>query len=114
MAPEWTLIVDRSLSKNPSKENSDLAQNTESLKKLDIFALGVILADLACNPMTFMEQMKIDDNIRKQKLPSGYKLESTAEAELLLKLVSLKPDERPNIEEIKSEWLPRWEADLGL
>ena len=106
MAPEWTLYADKSMARH------DSGKTMESLKKLDIYALGIIMADLVCNPHTGMEQMKIDENIKKYKLPTGYKLEGTVEGELLMLLVAENPDTRPTIEQIKSEWLPRWKADL--
>ena len=73
MAPEWTLYADKSMVRTES------GKTMESLKKLDIYALGIIMADLVCNPHTGMEQMKIDENIKKYKLPTGYKLEGTVE-----------------------------------
>jgi hypothetical protein len=49
MAPEWTQFIET---------------NFESLKRLDIYALGIILADLVCNPATAMETMRIDDSLK--------------------------------------------------
>jgi len=87
MAPEWSFLVDRSLVKSLSTEG---VRTFERLLKLDIYALGIILSDLICNPVTQMETMKIDECLRspQPKLPRGYKLEMLIEAELMLKLVS--------------------------
>jgi hypothetical protein len=87
MAPEWSLPVDRPLVINVSTESGE---TFERLLKLDIYALGIILSDLICNPVTQMETMKIDECLRspQPKLPKGYKLEMLIEAELLLLLVS--------------------------
>jgi serine/threonine protein kinase len=52
MAPEWTQIVDRSLKRQASDLSVKTNESLESLKKLDIYALGIILADLVCNPVT--------------------------------------------------------------
>ena len=94
MAPEWTQIVDS----DRSMGSTETAK--ESLKKLDIFAMGIILSDLICNPCTQMEQMRIDRTVqdRKPSLPPGYKLEGTTEGELLLALVSPDISERPSVE----------------
>lgn len=83
MAPEWSFLVDRSLVKNLSTES---VRTFERLLKLDIYALGIILSDLICNPVTQMETMKIDECLRspQPKLPKGYKLDMLIEAELML------------------------------
>jgi hypothetical protein len=44
MAPEWKIMVD--------KESSLSGIEIESLKKLDIYAMGIILCDLICNART--------------------------------------------------------------
>jgi hypothetical protein len=76
MAPEWKILVDQSLPL--SNENVSFGQ----LLKLDIYALGIILSDLICNPVTQMELMKIDECLKSQqpKLPKGYNLENLIEA----------------------------------
>jgi hypothetical protein len=83
-------------------------------KKWDIYALGIILSDLICNPGTQMEQIRIDDSIKcdPPKLPKSYKLEGLVEGELMLALVSHKQDERPTIEDVKNIWLPKWQTSL--
>jgi hypothetical protein len=54
--------------------------------------------------------MKIDDVIKAAtpKLPKGYKLEGLIEGELMMKLVDPNPNVRPTMEEIRSDWRPRW------
>jgi hypothetical protein len=54
--------------------------------------------------------MKIDDAIKvaTPKLPKGYKLEGLVEGELMMKLVDPNPNVRPTMEDIRSDWLPRW------
>lgn len=76
----------------------------------DVYALGVLLSDLVCNPTTAMETMRIDDSIKASppRLPKNYDLEGKVESELLLALVSHEPEARPSMEEIKNDWLPRW------
>ena len=44
MAPEWKIMVD--------KESSLSGIEIECLKKLDIYAMGIILCDLICNART--------------------------------------------------------------
>jgi hypothetical protein len=56
MAPEWKTIVDK-----------DTSLEVENLKKLDVYAMGIILCDLICNPKTYMESAKIDDRIKSSK-----------------------------------------------
>ena len=99
MAPEAT-----------APETFDRLKTFESLKYLDIYALGIILADLVCNPKTQMEQMRILDALKQQtpKLPTYLKLESLIEAQMILKLVSPDPALRPSIKQISEEWLPKW------
>ena len=82
--------------------------------KLDIYALGIILADLVCNPLTLMETVKIDDALKAKKpvLPKGYKLEGLVEAELLLAMVQPDPEKRPTIDEIKDKWLVKWQESI--
>jgi len=79
MAPEWTTIVDK-------QRVLEGEQPFESLKKLDLYALGIILADLICNPQTQMESMRIDDSLksRSPQLPKGYKLEGLVEGNILM------------------------------
>lgn len=96
MAPEWTQIVDRASSKKIISESS---KTFESLMKLDIYALGIILSDLLCNPTTLMETVRIDKCLKTSvpTLPQGYKLEGLVESELMILLVSDNPEERPTI-----------------
>ncbi len=62
--------------------------------------MGIILADLVFNPVTLMEQMKIDETIkaRPATLPKGYKLDDLLEGKLLLRLVSHQAELRPSVE----------------
>ena len=59
--------------------------------------------------------MKIDDVIKAAtpKLPKGYKLEGLIEGELMMKLVDPNPNVRPTMEDIRSDWLPRWKDQLS-
>lgn len=79
------------LNKWCSKESQ---KTVDIQKKWDIFALGIILSDLICNPATQMEQMRIDDSIKSDppKLPKSYKLDSLVEGELMLALCNHNPD----------------------
>lgn len=72
----------------------------DQLQKLDIYAMGIILCDLLCNPGTGMEAMRCDDAIRAKSptLPKGYGLEGTPEGDLLLALVEPDPARRPNMQ----------------
>ena len=114
MAPEWTQIVDRSLKRQTSNLSVKTNESLERLKKLDIYALGIILADLVCNPGTAMEQIRIDDCVKQKtpQLPKGYKLEGLKEGEILLKLVSQESNERPTIEALKHDLLQQWKSEL--
>lgn len=86
----------------------------ESQQKLDIYAMGIILGDMVCNPQTLMETMRIDEALKASKpsLPRGYKLDGLVEAELMLSMVQPDPEQRPSIDQIRDVWLPRWEAQL--
>lgn len=86
----------------------------EGQQKLDIYALGVIIGDMLCNPATLMETMKIDDALKasKPRLPKGYNLDGLVEGELMLALVQPDPAERPSIQRVMEYWLPRWEEQL--
>jgi hypothetical protein len=110
MAPEWTSLADR-LERKLSSETT--LNSLDSLKALDIYALGIILCDLICNPKTAMESMRIDDAIRSRKpsLPKGYKLEGLVESELLLKLVDPDSERRPTIEQVQM-MLNNWKESL--
>ena len=61
--------------------------------------MGIILADLICNPGTLMETMKIDEALKAKKpyLPKGYNLEGLVEAELMLAMVQPESEKRPTI-----------------
>lgn len=116
MAPDWiACIEDREKGKHKVYRSmpSDI-WTQESQMKLDIYALGIILADLICNPLTVMETVKIDDAIKAKKpvLPKGYKLEGLIEAELMLAMVQPEPKMRPTIDEIKNKWLVRWQESI--
>lgn len=78
MAPEWTQTVDRTLTRQASVDSS---KSFQSLQKLDIFALGIILSDLICNPTHDMEIAKITDALKSSppRLPVNFKLENLTE-----------------------------------
>jgi hypothetical protein len=59
--------------------------------------------------------MKIDETIKatKPQLPKGYKLEGLVEGGLMMKLVDPNPNVRPTMEDIRSDWLPRWKDQLS-
>lgn len=85
MAPEWSQLCE-----DHACQEED---PTQALQRLDIYAMGIILADLICNPSTGMETMQIEDCLKprpgkKPTLPKGYKLEGLPEGDLLLALVN--------------------------
>lgn len=92
MAPEWSFN-----SNECPEERKNRPSTFDQLQKVDIFALGVILSDLLCNPPTFMVQMRIDRDLKASppKIPAGYDIEGTPEGELLLSLVQKDPALRP-------------------
>lgn len=61
MAPEWKSYNDKD--EKLAKE-AKLSLDLEKLKTFDIYALGIILSDLVCNPQTAMETMRIDDKLK--------------------------------------------------
>lgn len=75
-------------------------KDIESEQKKDIYALGIMFADLICNPQTYSEMIgRIDPYIKDQgKLPPGYELEDLVEGDLLLKMTHQDANERPTIQ----------------
>ena len=98
MAPEWQFSQYES-----AEDKKNRPKTFEELQKVDIFAMGIILSDLLCNPPTFMQQMKIDRDIKadKPRIPVGYEMEGTPEGDLLLSLVQKDPSKRPTALEIR-------------
>lgn len=103
MAPDWVKNVEEiERSRKSMGRFARLSSGIWTLdkqQKLDIYALGIILADMICNPQTLMETMRIDEALKANKpcLPKGYKLEGLAEAELMLSMVQPDPANRPTI-----------------
>jgi hypothetical protein len=89
MAPEWQFEDEDTYGSRSSRPKKQRPETFEELQKIDIFALGIILADLLCNPPTQMAAMKIDRDLKadKPRLPTNYKLNDTPEGDLLLSLV---------------------------
>jgi len=118
MGPEWTALVDGKL--DGKIDCQELAKMKEYISKnpskIDIYAIGIILADLICNPGTQMETMRMDDALKSRDptLPKGYKLENTIEGALLLELVSPDPSKRPSARQIQSDWLHKWKESLEV
>ena len=99
MAPEWQFEDEFGMvsARSKARREANRPRTFEQLQKIDIFALGIILADLLCNPPTMMVCMRIDRDLKatEPRIPQNYGLEGTPEGELLLALVQKDPTKRP-------------------
>ncbi|XP_008067325.1 interferon-induced, double-stranded RNA-activated protein kinase isoform X2 [Carlito syrichta] len=66
-------------------------------KEVDIYALGLILAELLHIPGTYMEKDRIFSHLKNDIFPDVF---DSKEKALLKKLLSKKPEDRPNTSEI--------------
>ena len=69
-------------------------------QKVDIFALGVILVELLSKFNTESERVEILKGLKNNSYPEYLKKDYLHEYKLIKKMTRLKPDERPNIQDI--------------
>lgn len=69
MAPEWQFEDEGLFNVLTTPKPSTF----DELQKIDIFALGIMLSDLICNPPTHMAAMKIDRDLKADtpRLPAN-------------------------------------------
>uniref|UniRef100_A0A668A7N9 non-specific serine/threonine protein kinase n=2 Tax=Myripristis murdjan TaxID=586833 RepID=A0A668A7N9_9TELE len=72
-------------------------------RKVDIFALGLIYFEVLCNISTHQERAKIWDDIRGQKLPTGFSLKFPQEHKLITSMLCAMPEDRPEASKVKTE-----------
>ena len=70
----------------PLTKRPKLPKTFEEQQKIDIFALGIILADLLCNPGDLDQAKLLDKDLKADipRVPEGYDLEGTPEGKILL------------------------------
>ncbi|KAJ8522132.1 hypothetical protein ON010_g17734 [Phytophthora cinnamomi] len=68
--------------------------------KSDIFALGVILLELCCPFSTMMERSQVLTGVRHGVVPQKAREHFPMEMELVLRMTSIDPGERPTSEEV--------------
>ncbi|RWS27007.1 eukaryotic translation initiation factor 2-alpha kinase-like isoform X1 [Leptotrombidium deliense] len=68
--------------------------------KVDIYSLGVIFFEMIVPFRTEMERVCVLNDVRQQKFPCDFKSKHSQECELLVKLLSSDPNERPSAEDI--------------
>ena len=69
-------------------------------QKVDIFALGVILVELLSKFNTESERVEVLKGLKNNSYPEYLKKDYLHEYKLIKKMTRLKPDERPNIQDI--------------
>lgn len=80
-------------------------------EKVDIFALGLILCELYSCFTTYHERIQTLTELKKlSQLPEDIILNYPIEGKIIISLVSMDPQQRPNAEDlIKSDLLQKWE-----
>lgn len=68
--------------------------------KSDIFALGVILLELCCPFSTMMERSQVLTGVRHGVVPQKARQHFPMEMDLVLRMTSIDPSERPTSEEV--------------
>ncbi|KAI9915037.1 hypothetical protein PsorP6_007020 [Peronosclerospora sorghi] len=68
--------------------------------KSDIFALGVILLEVCCPFVTMMERAQVLTSVRHGVVPPRARELFSREMELVLRMTSIEPSERPTSEEV--------------
>ncbi|MED6270271.1 hypothetical protein CHARACLAT_008604 [Characodon lateralis] len=71
-------------------------------RKVDIFALGLIVFELLWNT-TVHEKNEIWDDVRNQKLPQGFLYNFSQEGQMIKSMLCDKPEERPEAKLVREE-----------
>ncbi|CDW72224.1 protein kinase domain containing protein [Stylonychia lemnae] len=97
-----------------SLQNTKLKVNYADLgEKIDIYSLGLILLELSSDITTTHEKLTSFNFVKeKRKLPPNSNLQGTVEGDLIMKLTQIAPEKRPCIQDIRDEWLPKWQVNL--
>lgn len=88
---------------NSSNMLKNAATRLKSAKysiKSDVFALGVILLELCCPFSTMMERSQVLTGVRHGVVPQKARQHFPMEMELVLRMTSIDPGERPTSEEV--------------
>ena len=72
-------------------------------KEADIFSLGIILFELLYVFKTYMEKVEKINELKKGKLPLDFTNMYPYESNIILNMVNLNPNIRPNIKNIKKD-----------
>jgi len=100
-------ILNRSSSSHTNRVGTQLYMSPEQIQnhpyshKVDIFSMGIILFELLVPFKTEMERNIILNNARKQIFPKDFSDKYCSECDLLNKLLSRNPENRPSTLEIK-------------
>ncbi|CAG2111787.1 unnamed protein product [Medioppia subpectinata] len=97
----------QSSSTNTKRVGTELYMSPEQMQylrytnKVDIFSMGIILFELLVPFKTEMERRIVLENVRKLIFPIDFIGKHSSECDLLNKLLSPNPDDRPSTVEIK-------------
>ncbi|XP_035981926.1 interferon-induced, double-stranded RNA-activated protein kinase isoform X1 [Fundulus heteroclitus] len=85
-------------------------------RKVDIFALGLIIFELFWNIPTVHDRDQMWGDVRNKKLPDGFLYHFSQESQMIKAMLCVKPEERPEACKIKSdlEELKRLLAELKM
>lgn len=89
-------------------------EGISSTQKVDIWAMGLILYEMCSIFRTGMERMLNMDRLKNEHIINALVQEKhPAEAELILKMTSWKPQDRPTAQEIlDSDLMKLWKSQL--
>lgn len=85
---------------NVSKNAATRLKSAKYSIKSDIYALGVILLELCCPFSTMMERSQVLTGVRHGVVPQKARQNFAMEMELVLRMTSIDPSDRPTSEEV--------------
>lgn len=89
-----------------SPEQLSSSAHAKYSKKSDIFALGVILLEILSPFDTMMERSRVLSSVRHGGIPQDILVNFPAEKELVKKMTSLDPKDRPTAEQVLEQLYP--------
>ncbi|XP_028324495.1 interferon-induced, double-stranded RNA-activated protein kinase-like isoform X2 [Gouania willdenowi] len=76
-------------------------------RKVDIFAFGLICFEMLWKMSTGHERAQVWDEVRRQNLPKQFKETFFTENQVIMKMLSENPEERPEASSVKTELVER-------